>query len=269
MNSCSHDFPKTNGFQFVTGRDFSRAFSTDSSAVIVNEMAASLFGHESVLGKKIKFGHGKEREIIGVIKDQVRWGPFAKQSPHLYYINYHGMGYLTIRLSPGVGMHDALAKVESIIAKYDDEAPFDYKFQDDDYARQFSSEEHIAKLAAVFAVLAIFISCIGILGLAAFAASRRSREIGIRKVLGASVFNLWRMLSNDFMQLVLISILVASPVAYFFADRWLQQYEYRVSIPWLVFAATGVAALVITLAVVSYQTVKAALANPVKSLRSE
>jgi putative ABC transport system permease protein len=269
MNSCSHDFPKTNGFQFVEGRDFSREFVTESSAVIINEMAARLFPGENPLGKKIKFGHGKEWEIIGVIKDQVRWGPFSKQSPHLYYVNYHGMGYLTIRLNAGVRVHEALRKIKEVITRYDDEVPFEYTFHDDDYARQFKEEERIGKLASVFSALTILISCIGILGLAAFAASRRSREIGIRKVLGASVFSLWRMLSNDFMQLVLVSILVATPIAYFFSERWLQQYEYRVGIPWLVFVGTGVLALAITFVAVSYYTLKAALVNPVESLRSE
>jgi putative ABC transport system permease protein len=269
MNSCSHDFPKTCGFQFVQGRDFSREHSTDSSAVIINEMAAKLISEKNVIGKKIMFGYGKEREIIGVIKDQVRWSPFVKQSPHLYYINYSGAGYLTIRLNPQVGIHEALQKIGSVINKFDAGAPFEYKFLDDDYARQFEDAERIGKLATVFSILAIFISCIGIFGLAAFAASQRTKEIGIRKVLGASVFTLWKMLSNDFVRLIIVSILLATPLAYYFASQWLQQYEYRVEISWMIFVVAGILALVITLLTVSYQALKAALVNPVKSLRTE
>ncbi|HMI65805.1 MAG TPA: ABC transporter permease, partial [Cyclobacteriaceae bacterium] len=220
MNSCSHDFPKTNGFQFVEGRDFSREFSTDSSALIVNEMAASLFSDKSAIGKKIIFGSGKEREIIGVIKDQVRWTPFSKQSPHIYFISYKGMGYLTIRMKANVEVHHALTKIEGVLKKVDSGAPFDYKFLDDDYARQFKDEERIGKLAGVFATLAIFISCLGIFGLASFAASQRTKEIGIRKVLGASIFTVWKMLSRDFVWLVVASFLLAAPLTYYFSNQW-------------------------------------------------
>ena len=268
INTCSHDFPRTNGFQFIEGRDFSRALSTDSSAVIVNEMAAKLFSDESVVGKKIKLGD-KEREIIGVIKDQIRWTPFSKQSAHIYLLSYAEKGYLTIRLNSNAGVRGALDKIEAVIKKYDPAAPFDYKFQDDDYARLFSDEERTGKLASVFGALAVFISCLGIFGLASFTASQRTKEIGIRKVLGATIFNVWRMLSTDFVRLVMLSILVAVPVAYYFSNQWLQQFAYRIEISWAVFVVTGIGALAITLLTVSYQSLKAALMNPVNSLRSE
>lgn len=269
MNSCSHDFPKTNGFQFIEGRDFSRDFNTDSSAVIINEMAAKLISTENPIGKKLNFGYGKEREIIGVIKDQVRQAPFVNQTPHLYYVNYSGAGYLTIRLNPQVGTHDAINKIELVIRKFDAAAPFDYTFQDDDYARQFSGEERIGKFATVFSILAIFISSIGIFGLAAFTASQRTREIGIRKVLGASVFNVWKMLSNDFIKLVVVAIFLGTPLAYYFAVQWLQQYDYRVELSWTIFALTDLLAVIIMLLTVSYQALKAAHMNPVESLRTE
>jgi predicted permease len=269
LNSCSHDFPKTNGFQFIEGRDFSREFTTDSSAAIVNEMAAKLLSNESVIGKKIKFGSGKEREIVGVIKDQIRWTPFSKQSPHIYLVNYVEMGYLTIRINSNADVRNALDKIEAVIEKYDAAAPFEYKFQDDDYARLFNDEERIGKLASVFAVLAIFISCLGIFGLASFTASQRTKEIGIRKVLGATIYSIWKMLSRDFVWLVVLSILLAAPLAYYFSNQWLQQYEYRIEISWWIFAITGMGALTITLLTVSYQSFKAALMNPVNSLRSE
>lgn len=268
MNTCSHDFPRTNGFQFTEGRDFSRDFNTDSSAVIVNEMAAKLFSNESVIGKKIKLGE-KEREIVGVIKDQIRWTPFSKQTPHIYLVNYVEKGYLTIRINSNAGVRSALGKIEAVIKKYDPAAPFEYKFLDDDYARLFNDEERTGKLASVFAALAVFISCLGIFGLASFTASQRTKEIGIRKVLGATIFNVWKMLSWDFVRFVVLSILVAAPIAYYFSNQWLQQYEYRVEISWLPFAVTGIGALTITLLTVSYQSLKAALMNPVNSLRSE
>jgi putative ABC transport system permease protein len=269
LNGCSHDFPKTNGFQFIEGRDFSREFSTDSSAAIVNELAAKLLSHESVIGKKLKFGSGKEKEIVGVIKDQIRWTPFSKQSPHIYFVNYVETGYLTIRINSNADVRSALDKIEAVIEKHDAVAPFEYKFQDDDYARLFNDEERIGKLASVFAALAIFISCLGIFGLASFTASQRTKEIGIRKVLGATIYSVWKMLSRDFVWLVVLSILVAAPLAYYFSNQWLQRYEYRIEISWWVFAVTGMGALAITLLTVSYQSFKAALMNPVNSLRSE
>ncbi len=269
INNCSHDFPKTNGFQFIEGRDFSREFSTDSSAVIVNEMFAKMISTESVIGRKINFGYGKEKEIIGVIKDQIRWTPFSKQSPHLYNLSYNGKGYLTIRLNSQVAVHDALEKVEAVFKKHDPSAPFDYKFQDDDYARLFKDEERIGKIATVFAGLTILLSCLGIFGLAAFAASQRNKEIGIRKVLGATVFNVWKLLSRDFVVLVIISVLLAAPLAFYYSNQWLQQYNYRIEISWWIFAVTGIVALTITLLTVSYQAIKAALINPIETLKAE
>ncbi|MBY0435612.1 MAG: ABC transporter permease, partial [Cyclobacteriaceae bacterium] len=269
INSCSHDFPNTSGFEFLEGRDFSRELSTDSSAIIVNEMFAKLLSDKSVIGKTIQFGYSKKRHIIGVIKDQVRWTPFSKQSPHIYYLKYIDRGYLTVKLKPSIAARTALDKIETVVKKHDPGAPFDYKFVDDDYARLFKDEERIGKIASVFAVLAIFISCLGIFGLASFTASQRIKEIGIRKILGASIFTLWKMLSRDFVWLVVISILVAAPLAYYFANRWLQQYDYHTEIAWWIFAATAMGALTITLLTVSYQSIKAALANPVDSLRSE
>lgn len=269
MNSCSHDFPRTNGFQFIEGRDFSREYSTDSSAVIVNELAAKLISDESVISKNINFGYGKPREIIGVIRDQVRWTPFVKQSPHIYYVSYTTAGYLTIRLLPQESTQEALQKIEAVIKKFDDGAPFDYKFQDDDYERLFNDEERIGKLAAVFSLLTIFISCIGIFGLATFTSSQRTKEIGIRKVLGASVFALWKMLSTEFIKLVTIAIAFGIPVSYYLSTQWLQQYDYRVEISWVIFSFAGLLTIVITLFTVSYQAIKAAQMNPTMSLKAE
>lgn len=269
LNQCSHDFPSTNGFQFVEGRDFSREFVSDSMALIVNEMAAALFAPgESAIGKTISWGEN-DYQIIGVIKDQIRWSPFQKQSPHIYYINYSDKGFYTVRIKAGAEAHNGVMKIESVFRKFDPGTPFDYKFLDEDYARLFKSEERTAALTSVFAGLAMLISCIGIFGLASFAASQRTKEIGIRKVLGASVFRLWKMLSKDFAWLMTIAIVISFPVAYYFANDWLSQYEYRIAIDWPIFIITAATLFVLTLFTVSYQSIKAALANPVDSLRSE
>lgn len=269
INSCSHDFPKTNGFQFVEGRDFSRDHPSDSVAVIVNELAADLIGRNGILGKKITFGYGTRREIIGVIKDQVRWTPFVKQSPHIYFINYNSMGSVTIRFDQSVGTAAALNRVEGVIKRFDPSAPFSYEFLDDDYAGMFRQEERVGALSTVFSGLAILISCIGLFGLASFATTQRAREIGIRKVLGASVFGIWKMLLKDFLLLVVIAILIGIPVAWFLTTKWLEQYEYRTNLTWVIFALPAVTALIITIATVSFEAVRAALANPVKTLKSE
>jgi|JI10StandDraft_1071094.scaffolds.fasta_scaffold25845_2 putative ABC transport system permease protein len=268
LNSCSHDFPSTNGFEFVVGRDFSREYSTDSTAVVVNEMAAKIFG-DDVIGKKIKFASGIEREIVGVIKDQIRWSPFTNQSPHMYYVKYEEYGVLTFRLNEGASAQTALASVKEIIKKYDQAAPFEYKFVNEDYNRLFNHEERIGKLATIFASLAIIISGIGLLGLSAFAASQRTKEIGIRKVLGASVFQVWQLLSQDFLKLILIALLVALPLGYYLTHTWLLQYEYRTELSWGLFVVVAVAAVMLMLVSISHQSLKAANSNPVKSLRSE
>jgi putative ABC transport system permease protein len=162
-----------------------------------------------------------------------------------------------------------LKKAESVFAKYIPDQPFEYHFTDEDYARKFSEEERIGSLANVFAVLAIFISCLGLFGLASFVAEQRTKEIGVRKVLGASVFSLWRLLCKDFVALVFISLVIAVPAGYWFMYNWLLNYQYKAGLDWWIFAATAAGALAITILTISFQSVKAATANPVNSLRSE
>jgi ABC-type antimicrobial peptide transport system permease subunit len=163
----------------------------------------------------------------------------------------------------------ALGKIETIFKKYAPGAPFNYKFADSEYATKFAAEERTGKLATVFAVLAIFISCLGLFGMASFVAEQRTKEIGVRKILGASVFNLWRLISNEFVLLVTISCAIATPTAYYFLHQWLQGYQYQAELSWWIFAVACIGALMVTLFTVSYQAIKAALANPVKSLRTE
>jgi ABC-type antimicrobial peptide transport system permease subunit len=179
------------------------------------------------------------------------------------------MSLVNIKLNPDLSANDALAKIGTVFKKYDPANPFDFQIADQEYAKKFSNEKRIGNLAAVFATLAIFISCLGLFGLASFVAEQRTKEIGIRKVLGASVLNLWKMLSKDFVVLIIISCAIAIPVAFYFMNNWLMQYSYRSSISWHILALAGLGAILITLLTVSFQAVKAAIANPVKSLRSE
>jgi ABC-type antimicrobial peptide transport system permease subunit len=266
--AVSHDFGKTIGWEIVQGRDFSRDFPTDSGAFILNESAVKITGIKDPIGKTIKWV-GKDNVIVGVVKDMVMESPYEPTFPTIFHMRYDWVNLITVRINRTMPMREALAKIESVFKKYNPGSPFQYKFIDDEYAKKFSDEERIGNLATVFAILAIFISCLGLFGLASFVAEQRTKEIGVRKVLGATVFNLWQMLSKDFVALVIISCLIAIPLAWYFLNQWLQNYEYRTSISWWVFAAAIIGAMVITLLTVSFQAIKAAIANPVKSLRSE
>jgi ABC-type antimicrobial peptide transport system permease subunit len=177
--------------------------------------------------------------------------------------------FITIKLKPELSASDAVSKMEKVLKNYDPAGNFNYLFADRDFNSKFFREQRMASLINLFAILAIFISCLGLFGLASFVAEQRTKEIGIRKVLGASVTNLWQLLSKDFVVLVIISCLIAAPIAYYFMNDWLQKYTYRTEISWWVFASADLGALLITLLTVSYQAIKAALANPVKSLRTE
>jgi putative ABC transport system permease protein len=267
-NSVSYDYGKTIGWQFVEGRDFSPEHATDSSAFVINQAAAKFLGFENPVGEELKW-NDKSYTIIGIIKDMVVESPYEPARPSLFHISREEGNVILIKLNPEKGSHESIDKIKAICEKYNPEAPFEYQFVDQQYAQKFQGEERIGKLASFFAGLAIFISCLGIFGLASFVAEQRSKEIGVRKVLGASVFGLWKMLSGDFVLLVLISFLLAVPISYYLMTGWLAKYQYRTEMAWWVFAAAGAGALTITLATVSYQSIKAALANPVNSLRTE
>jgi ABC-type antimicrobial peptide transport system permease subunit len=268
--AVTHDFGKTVGWQFKEGRDFSRTFSTDSAALVMNETAAKYMGLKtgSPVGMIVKW-NGRPMRVLGVIKDMVMGSPFEPVQQTVFMLDYGWAGVINIKLNPEQSAPESLAKIEAVFRKVNPGSPFDYKFTDQQYALKFATEERIGKLASVFAMLAVFISCLGIFGLASFVAEQRTKEIGVRKVLGASVFSLWGLLSKDFVLLVTIAFGIATPVAYYFLNNWLHKYEYRTEISWWIFALTGAGALVITLLTVSYQSIKAALINPVKSLRSE
>lgn len=264
----THDYGKTVGWQFVNGRDFSRDFSTDTNAMVINEAAARYMDLEDPLNTIIKF-HGGSFHIIGVIKDVVMESPFAEIIPTIFMMNYDNVGVITIKADSEMSMSESLAKIETIFKKYNPASPFVYSFVDDDYAKKFDAEQRIGSLATFFAVFAVFISCLGIFGLSSFMAEQRFKEIGVRKVLGATVLNLLGLLSKEFILLVFFATLIAMPASWYFMHNWLQTYEYRTGISLWVFVSTTIGAIAITLLTVSFQAVKAATANPVDSLRDE
>ena len=174
-----------------------------------------------------------------------------------------------LRLNPNKSVSSSLESIKTIFKKNFPDLPFDYEFVDEEYAKKFRSEERVASLARVFTLLAILISCLGLFGLASFVAEQRTKEIGVRKVLGASVANLWTLLSKDFIKLVIIALLIAVPIAYYIMHNWLQKFNYRTTVSWEVFLIAGCGALFITIITVSVQAIRAAIANPVNSLRTE
>lgn len=266
--AVTHDFGKTIGWQIKEGRDFSRNYTTDTGQLILNEAGVKLTGFKDPVGQVIKW-NDKDRMVIGVIKDMVMESPYTPVQPTVFFLDYGWTNIITIRVKPTVPVREALTKLEPVFKQYNPGSPFEYKFTDEQYAQKFSDEERIGNLATFFAVLAVFISCLGLFGLASFVAERRTKEIGVRKVLGASVMNIWQMLSKDFVSLVIISCLIAIPIAWYVLHQWLQQYEYRTPISWWIFTIAGLGAMAIALLTVSFQAIKAAISNPVKSLRSE
>jgi ABC-type antimicrobial peptide transport system permease subunit len=262
----SGDYFKTVGMHIKDGRDFSNVY--DSTSVIFNEAAIKRMRIKNPVGQKINW-QGNELTIAGVVKDALMISPFKAADPTMFLCSSEPQGNLLYRLSPNIKTQDAITQLTSIFNKYEPAYPYDYSFTDANYASKFNLEILIGKLAGVFAALAIFISCLGLFGLAAYIAEQRTKEIGIRKILGASVQQIWLLLSKDFITLVLISCLIAAPISFYFLHNWLLNYDYRIHIGIGVFAIGGLIALLITIITVSYQAIKAAIANPVDSLRSE
>ena len=267
-NGVTYEYGKTVGWTFKEGRDFSRDHATDSLAFVINEAAARFMGFQDAVGQELKW-NDKSYTIIGVINDMIIESPYAVPRPQFFHIDLRRGNVVILKLNPEKSSAESLGKIKEVFAKYNPSSPFEYQFVDEEYARKFEGEVRIGTLAGVFAILAIFISCLGIFGLASFVAEQRTKEIGVRKVLGASILNVWAMLSKDFVVLVTISLFVAVPAAWYFLSNWLTKYEYRTEMAWWVFVVAGAGILLITVATVSYQSIKAALANPVRSLRTE
>jgi len=268
----THEYGKTINWNIVEGRDFSREFSTDTSALVINQAAVKFMDLKDPVGKVIRWGEDKDARkytIIGVVSDVLASSPFENIKQAFYFNTLDEGNWLIFRLTPSLGTTEAIAGIEKIIKRQFPAVPFDYKFVDADHARKFAAEERIGKLSGIFAMLAVFISCLGLLGLASFMAAQRTKEIGIRKVLGASTASLWSMLSKDFVILVIIACFIAIPISYYYTNNWLKGYEYKTALSWWIFVSASAGALIITLLTVSYQAIKAALGNPAKALRSE
>jgi len=267
-SALGYDYMKTMHVQMVQGRDFSKDFATDSAGYILNESALKIIGYKDPVGKPITFWE-KKGTIIGIVKDFHFNSLHSKIRPLVLRLGEDvGWGSALVRTAPGK-TKEALASLEKICKTLNQKFPFTYKFSDEEYAKLYKSEQLVGQLANYFAFLAIFISCLGLLGLVLFTAEQRTKEFGIRKVLGASPGSLFYLLSKEFLQLVLVALIIASPLAWIAMNNWLQNYEYRIHISWWMFVIAGVLAILIALTTVSFQAIRAAVANPVKSLRTE
>ena len=265
--AASYGYAETVGAEMLLGRDFSREFATDSSAIIINKAALELMDLEDPIGTQLDLW-GDKRTLVGVIDNILMGSPYAPVRPMFMILDDWG-GAVTVRLRPTPDMQETMAEVQAVFEKHNPAYPFDFHFVDEDFAKKYTTIELTRKLSTIFALLTIFITGLGLFGLAAYTAQQRIKEIGIRKVLGASVSNLMALISKDFALLVLISFVLASGAAWWGLDSYMARYPIRVSLQWWVFAATGLVALLFTLAIVSNQARRAATANPVKSLRSE
>mgnify|MGYP003636680765 FL=1 len=270
----SPEYAKSLNLKIVEGRDFSRDFATDSMGVLINETAKKYLGMENPIGQLLRDDDdedpGPPMKIIGVVQDMITQSPYEPVKQGVYvYDRQNNASYYNVRLNPNESASKNIATIERVFKEHFPDIPFEYEFIDSEYGQKFASEERIGTLSGVFTALAILISCLGLFGLTSFVAEQRKKEIGVRKVLGASIFNVWNMLSKDFLKLVIISCFIAVPIAYYIMNGWLQEYPYRVILKWWIFALAMVGAMLVTIVTVSFQAIKAAKANPVKSLRTE
>ena len=270
----SPEYAKSLNLKIIEGRDFSREFASDSSAVLINETAKKYLSLTNPIGMLLKDNDDEDPnpplKIIGVVQDMITQSPYEPVKQGIYQYDGDGNGaYYNMRLNPNRSASENVAVVERIFKEHFPAIPFQYDFIDDEYGQKFASEERIGTLSGIFTALAILISCLGLFGLTSFVAEQRTKEIGVRKVLGASVFNVWNMLSKDFLKLVTISCFIAIPISYYIMNGWLQDYPYRVILEWWIFVFAVVGAMGVTVLTVSFQAIKAAKANPVASLRTE
>ena len=266
-----YDYVRTMGMQIIRGRNFSRDFGSDSSAVIINETTEKLLGFEDPIGKKIFTSDDKNKpisyNIIGVVKN-FNYESLRQHIGPLSFFLKDNPGMVSFKVNTGQ-IQTLLGQIENTWKTMAPTMPFSYRFLDDSFNEMYRVEQKVGSITLVFSCLAILIACLGLFGLSTFIAEQRTKEIGIRKTLGASVQEIVRMLSRDFAWLVTIAFILAAPLGWYFMDKWLQDFTYRISVGWWVFAIAGAAAMLIALVTVSFQAIKAALTNPVKSLRTE
>jgi|SRR6218665_454312 len=268
MRSITPDYFETMGMQIKEGRKFQPDVKADSARVIITETLAHMLGSGPAIGKIIRSGD-EAYTVVGVIKDYVYGDMYGKPDPVIFFSDPDAAEFLYVRYKPSADVEAALASTSAIVKKNNPAYPVQYHFVDDQFAGIFKSETLIENLSKVFAVLALIISCLGLFGLSAFTAEQRTREIGIRKVLGANIGGIVAMLSKDFLRIVFVSILLATPLSFYFMHRWLQDFAYRIPISGWVFVFGGLTAIAIALFTVSFQAIRVAVMNPVKSLRSE
>ncbi|MEQ5791104.1 ABC transporter permease [Muricauda sp. NFXS6] len=270
----SPEYAKSLNLKIIAGRDFSREFASDSTAVLLNETAVKYMGLQDPIGKLITDPDTENpldpMKIIGVVQDMIAQSPYEPVKQGMYVFDKNGNGsFYNMRLNPSQSASQNIAVIERVFKEHFPNIPFQYDFVDEEYGEKFAAEERIGRLSGIFTALAILISCLGLFGLTSFVAEQRTKEIGVRKVLGASVFNVWNMLSRDFLKLVIISCFIAVPIAYYVMNGWLQEYPYRVILKWWIFALAMIGALAVTILTVSFQAIKAAKSNPARSLRTE
>ncbi len=268
VEGVSQEYTSTMGIHIKEGREFYPDFKTDSNNIIINESLARIMNKKTAIGTVIS-GQGSNLTVVGVVKDFVYSDMYAPAAPLILFADTSICSVLSIRLKSGAQLPAALAKIETVFKNNNPGYPFDYSFIDEEFGKLFKTETLIGDLAEVFSVLAILISCLGLFGLAAYTAEKRSKEIGIRKILGASVRGITGLLSREFLLLVCISCLVAYPIAWWMMHNWLERYTYRIQISWWIFIGAGLLAVLIALFTVSFQAIKAAVATPVKNLRTE
>jgi ABC-type antimicrobial peptide transport system permease subunit len=264
----TYHFTKTFGVNILKGRDFDRANPSDSLAIMMNESAVKLMRLKEPLGQIVNW-QGQPRTVVGIIKDFILGSPGEPVKPLIVGYMKNWSGTATLRLNPALSISNSLTKLETVYKTYNPEYPFEYKFVDERYNNKFKTEQLLGTLANSFTILAIVISCLGLFGLASFSAEQRRKEIGIRKVLGASIGSLWFNLSKEFIQLVLIAFFIGAAFSWYFMNEWLNNYTYHTQISIWVFLLTILISLAVTITTVSWQAIKAALTNPVKSLKSE
>jgi putative ABC transport system permease protein len=263
-----YDYSKTMGIKMIDGRDFSEDFKSDSSAMLLNRAAADAIGAENPVGMEIKLWSNTWK-VVGVIDDVVMASPFRDVQPGFFLLNPDWAEVITIRLANTNDLNASVSKMENVFKTLNPSYPFEYHFVDEQFEKKFSSINLVGTLASLFAILAIFITCLGLFGLATFTAEQRTKEIGIRKVMGASTVSLITLLSKDFTRLVLVGFMLAAPLAWWGLNAYLERYTYRVTISWWIIPAAGLVSLALTLLIVMTQTLKATAINPAESLRSE
>ena len=263
-----YDYSKTMGINMIDGRDFSEDFKSDSSAMLLNRAAADAIGAENPVGMEIKLWSNTWK-VVGIIDDVVMASPFKDVQPGFFLLNPDWAEEIMVRLVKTNDLNETVTKMESVFKTLNPSYPFEYHFVDEQFDKKFSSINLIGTLASLFAILAIFITCLGLFGLATFTAEQRTKEIGIRKVMGASTISLISLLSKDFTRLVLVGFVLAAPLAWWGLNAYLERYTYRVTISWWIIPAAGLVSLALTLLIVISQTLKATAINPAESLRSE